>query len=61
MMYSISHPSLAIWQVEKSAPVHRHLHLRPSTRRVAADRHLAANALDVAIGGIRKFGSDGLA
>src|SRR6266481_3447848 len=44
-------PSLAfIWQDEKSAPVHRHLHLRPSTRRVTADRHLASNALDVAIG-----------
>jgi hypothetical protein len=38
-------PFLAfIWQVEKSAPVHRHLHHRPSTRRVAADRHLASNA-----------------
>ena len=44
LMYPISHPSLAIWQVEKSAPVHPHLHLRPSTRRVAADRHLASNA-----------------
>ena len=38
-------PSLAfIWHDEKSAPVHRHFHLRPSTRRVAAERHPASNA-----------------
>jgi len=55
-------PSLAfIWQVEKSAPVHRHLHLRPSTCRVAADRHLASNAPRCSDRRYSQFGSDGLA